>query len=291
MPAHAFLPPDSRANLETGPHRRHDGEFYRECRTAAQARKKPVRAGASPAGSEQQRHGGRRERGRRWATPAAVRRGPDDLPHTRHDERRCGRGRGSSTPARKRVTKVDRQGVAAGDCSPVTASASRLAERGLRSARSRCPTSSRSALARVQQTSAPPSAGEQRQRLRHRGGCITPSAAVSSRLPQRRQSSSVSTSPDTGEVSAIAGPTQASIWTTPLGRYRKSAAGYAGACFPLVASVRPATPPLDQSTSARSTRMSAQRAAESTRYQRCSNSRARPLLLGAKGAWVPKGWP
>ena len=59
---------------------------------------------------------------------------------------RCGRGRGSSSPARKRVTKVDRQGVAAGDCSPVTASASRLAERGLRSARSRCPTSSRSAL-------------------------------------------------------------------------------------------------------------------------------------------------
>ena len=42
---------------------------------------------------------------------------------------RCGRGRGSSSPARRRVTKVDRQGVAAGDCSPVTASASRLAER------------------------------------------------------------------------------------------------------------------------------------------------------------------
>ncbi len=136
--------------------------------------KKPIRAGASPARLEQQRHGGRRERGQRWATPAAVRRSRDDLPHTRHDERRCGRGRGSSSPARKRVTKVDRQGVAAGDCSPITASASRLAERGLRSARSRCPTSSRSALARVQQTSAPPSAGEQRQRLRHRGGCIRP---------------------------------------------------------------------------------------------------------------------
>jgi hypothetical protein len=28
-----------------------------------------------------QRHGGRRERGKRWATPAAVRRGPDNLPH------------------------------------------------------------------------------------------------------------------------------------------------------------------------------------------------------------------
>ena len=41
---------------------------------------------------------------------------------------RCGRGRGSSSPARKRVTKLDRQGVAAGDCSPITASASRLAE-------------------------------------------------------------------------------------------------------------------------------------------------------------------
>ena len=41
---------------------------------------------------------------------------------------RCGRGRGSSSPARRRVTKVDRQDVAAGDCSPVTASASRLAE-------------------------------------------------------------------------------------------------------------------------------------------------------------------
>ena len=126
--------------------------------------KKPVRAGASPAGLEQRRHGGRRERGRRWATPAAVRRGPDDLPHTRHDERRCGRGGGSSSPARRRVTKVDRQGVAAGDCSPVTASASRLAERGLRSARSHCPTSSPSALARVQQTSAPPSAGKQGRR-------------------------------------------------------------------------------------------------------------------------------
>ena len=106
--------------------------------------KKPVRAGASPAGLEQQRHGGRRERGRRWATPAAVRRGPDDLPHdtTRRAPAGARRGRGSSSPARKRVTKVDRQGVAAGDCSPITASASRLAERGLRSARSRCPTSS-----------------------------------------------------------------------------------------------------------------------------------------------------
>jgi len=26
-PSHAFLLPDSRANLETGGHRRHDGEF------------------------------------------------------------------------------------------------------------------------------------------------------------------------------------------------------------------------------------------------------------------------
>ncbi len=94
-----------------------------------QTQKKPIRAGASPARLEQQRHGGRRERGQRWATPAAVRRSRDDLPHTRHDERRCGRGRGSSSPARKSVTRVDRQGVAAGDCSPITASASRLAER------------------------------------------------------------------------------------------------------------------------------------------------------------------
>ncbi len=42
---------------------------------------------------------------------------------------RCGRGRGSSSAANRRVTRVDRQGVAAGDCSRVTASASRLAER------------------------------------------------------------------------------------------------------------------------------------------------------------------
>jgi hypothetical protein len=55
--------------------------------------------------------------------------------------RRHGRGRGSS-PARRRVTKVDRQGFAAGDCSRVTASASRWLSSGLRSARSRCPTSS-----------------------------------------------------------------------------------------------------------------------------------------------------
>ena len=112
--------------------------------------------------------------------------------YTTRRARRCGRGRGSSSPARKRITKVDRQGVVAGDCSPVTASASRLAERGLRSARSRCPTSSRSALARVQQTSAPPSAGEQRQRLRHRGGCVTPGAVISPRLPLRWQSGSLS---------------------------------------------------------------------------------------------------
>ena len=48
--------------------------------------------------------------------------------HNTTSSGRCGRGRGSSSPARKRVTKVDRQGFAAGDCSPITASASRLAE-------------------------------------------------------------------------------------------------------------------------------------------------------------------
>ena len=42
---------------------------------------------------------------------------------------RCGRGRGSSSAANRRVTRVDREGVAAANCSRVTASASRLAER------------------------------------------------------------------------------------------------------------------------------------------------------------------
>jgi hypothetical protein len=75
------------------------------------------------------------------------------------------RNRSSSSPRRRILSAVpdggsrpEKKPVRAGAspvglASPITASASRLAERGLRSARSRCPTSSRSALARVQQTS------------------------------------------------------------------------------------------------------------------------------------------
>ena len=140
---------------------------------------KPVRAGPSPAGSEQQRHGGRRERGRRWATPAAVRRGPGHMTH--HDELLPARtGPWFVQPGEKAchespTARVSPPATAAAS----TASASRLAERGRRSARSRCPTSSRSALARVQQTSAPPSAGNQGSEPIGRGGPTTDGAGRS----------------------------------------------------------------------------------------------------------------
>ena len=84
-PSHAFLLPDSRANLETGPHRRHGGAFYRMCRTAAQAQKKPIRAGPSPAGLEQQRHGGRRERGSVGRRPRHRGRARTIFHMTQHD--------------------------------------------------------------------------------------------------------------------------------------------------------------------------------------------------------------
>jgi hypothetical protein len=43
--------PDSRATLATGPHRRHDGECHRACRTARKrAQEKPIRAGTSRRG-------------------------------------------------------------------------------------------------------------------------------------------------------------------------------------------------------------------------------------------------
>lgn len=92
--------------------------------------KKPVRAGASPAG---QSSNGTVD----VASPEGVGRrrrpcgGVATICHI-HDTTssgRCGRARGSSSPARKRVTKVDRQGVVAGDRSRVTACSSRLAER------------------------------------------------------------------------------------------------------------------------------------------------------------------
>ena len=122
--------------------------------------KKPVRAGASPAGTS---------------------------------SGRCGRGRGSSSPARKRVTKVDRQGVAAGDCSRVTASASRLAEQRPSVGEVAVPPrpKGRSALARIEQALAPPSATKQvralidRRLLLRRGnvrsGCLRHFSDVMSR--------------------------------------------------------------------------------------------------------------
>jgi hypothetical protein len=144
-------------------------------------------------GRKETRSGGAFSRGVRAATarwtsrarkalgdaPRPCGRGPDNLPHTRHDELRPMRTwpwfvqPGENACYESRVSP------------PATAAPSPLLlpgwlSGGLRSARSRCPTSSRSALAlaRVQQTSAPPSAGEQRQRLRHRGGCVTPGAIV-----------------------------------------------------------------------------------------------------------------
>jgi hypothetical protein len=78
---------------------------------------------------------------------------------------RCGRGRGSFSPAKRRVTKVSRQGVAAGDCSRVTASASRLAERRPSVGEVAVPPrpKGRSALARIEQALAPPSATMQKR--------------------------------------------------------------------------------------------------------------------------------
>ena len=154
------------------------------CRTAAQARKgKPIRAGPSPAGL-QQWHGGRRTRGKRWATPAAVRRGPDDLPHDATRRALAGADVVVVRPARREgVVRKPTARVS----SPATAAPSPLLlpgwlSGGLRSARSRCPTSSRSALARVQQTSAPPSAGEQPGRLARSRGCVCPKRAADSRV-------------------------------------------------------------------------------------------------------------
>ena len=65
-----------------------------------------------------------------WVTPAAVRPGPGDLPHDATRRAPAGADVAVVRPARREgvLTKVDRQGVAAGDCSRVTASASRLAE-------------------------------------------------------------------------------------------------------------------------------------------------------------------
>ena len=162
----------------------HDGEFYRTCRTAAQAEKKPVRAGASPAGLEQQRHGGRRERGRRWATPAAVAAG----------SRRSATSTTRRTPAGTDVVVVRparREGVSRKSTArvspPATAAPSPVLlpgwlSGGLRSARSRCPTSSRSALARVQQTSAPPAAGNQGVQGRGRGSASSSVRPLRSRV-------------------------------------------------------------------------------------------------------------
>jgi hypothetical protein len=135
---------------------------------------KPVRAGASPAGSEQQRHGGRRERGRRWATPAAARRGPDDLPHTRHDELRPVRTWSWFVqPGEKACHESRPPGCRRRRLQPRHRFSSRLAE-GLRSARSRCPPrpNRRSALARIDQAPAPPAppggASRRLRRRRHR---------------------------------------------------------------------------------------------------------------------------
>lgn len=146
--------------------------------------KKPVRAGASPAG---QSSNGTVD----VASPEGVGR----------RRRPCGGVRRSATYTTRRapagadvlvVRPARRESVSrkstARVSSPATAAASPLVlpgwlSGGLRSARSRCPTSSRSALARVQQTSAPSSAGGQRQRLRHRGGCVTPGAAVPASTP------------------------------------------------------------------------------------------------------------
>jgi hypothetical protein len=160
---HAFLPPDSRANLETGPHRRHDRECYRTCRTAAQAR--------------------------------------------------------------------------------------RLAERGLRSARSRCPTSSRSALARVQQTSAPPSAGNQGSDPIGRGHPTTDGAAGLATGEQQgsREAGGQSCLPrgaafSAGMVDAAGGPSERARSRAAFGGVDRSASAR---------SQRPTGPPV--STGARPT--------------------------------------
>ena len=121
-------------------------------------KKKPVRAGASPTGSEQQRHGGRRERGKRWATPAAVRRG--SRPHDASRRAPAGADVVVIPPARREgvLRKSTARGVAAGDCSPVTASASRLAEQPPSVGEVAGRPKGRSALARIEQAMAPPSA-------------------------------------------------------------------------------------------------------------------------------------
>ena len=122
---------------------------------------------------------------------AAVPRGPAICHiHDTDDSRRCGHGRGFSSPARKRVTKFDRQGIAAGDCSPMTASVPDW----LSAAFGREVALSHLVAVGVSSSPAnmaPPSAGEQRQRLRHRGGCVTPGAIISPRLPLRWQSGSL----------------------------------------------------------------------------------------------------
>ena len=141
-------------------------ECHRTCRTAAQARRE-TRSGGGFSRGVRAATARWTSRAWKWATSAAVRRGPGHMTHYDELRRRCGRGRGSSSPARRRVTKVDREGVAAGDCSPVTASASRLAEQR--------PSVGEIALSRLVQQGREPRAGP--------GVCSVTRAAASGCLP------------------------------------------------------------------------------------------------------------
>ena len=188
------------------------------CRTAAQAQKKTHSGGgfSRVVGAATAR----------WTSQAWKALGDAPRPcggvatirhiHDTTSSGRCGRGRGSSSPARRRVTKVDRQGFAAGDRSRVTASASRLAERRpsvgevavSRLVYAIAPTAMSYALAIPGEASAPPPAAAGapapgRRRSRGRAGPDDPDRgeAIIRRWRQRTTPASPKHSPAAGRRS------------------------------------------------------------------------------------------